>query len=250
MSFFNSIFGGGTQRTSQTLDPSSQMYVDRMRSLGTSGAGSMMNHPGQFFLGADPRSIQEQAQQFMNPYMDNVIGGVRGEFDFLRGQALQGANAQATQSGAFGGSRHGAMAGARMGELDRAQTSQIGGMMQSGWQNALQQGLQYSEYQRNLAERQAQEPVWRQQQAMQHMNAGMGPVGWNTETQMPGNPLGTLMGLGTTLAGGGAFGALGGLLGGGKTQQPTPGFGATPSWRGQPNFGLPQYQYNWMGGPR
>jgi hypothetical protein len=186
-----------------------QQYLQRLRQQGVAGADSAMNQPGNFFLGADPRSIQEQASQFMNPYQSQVIDGVRGEFDFMRGQAMNSANANATQAGAFGGSRHGVMAGARLGELDRAQGQQIGQMLHSGWQDSMQQGLQYSEYQRSLAERQAQEPMFRQQMAMNNLNAGMGP--WQPPKERP-NRMGSAIGGATA---GSAFGPWGAAIGGG-----------------------------------
>jgi hypothetical protein len=189
----------------QTPDAASQRYIDQMRGMALPGVQNMMNFQGSYFAGADPRSIEEQAAPFMNPYQQQVIDATRGEFDHMRGQALQGANAQATQAGAFGGSRHGVMAGARLGEIDRAQGSQIGGMLHQGWNNAVQQGLGYSEYQRSLRERQLQEPIFRQQTGLGLMNLGMGPVGTHTSQSMPNNLLGQLFGAGLT-----AYGMFGG----------------------------------------
>jgi hypothetical protein len=163
-------------------------------------------------LGPDGRSIEDQIAPFMNPYMDSVIGGVRSEFDHLRAGARSSVSDAATRAGAFGGSRHGVAEAARLGELDRAQTGQVGGLLASGWQDALSQGLQYSEYQRALQERQAQEPLFRSLQELNLMNLGMGPTGTTSTTTMPGPSFGgQLLGAGLT-----AFaGPLSGLLGGG-----------------------------------
>jgi len=214
--------------TEQGLDPQSQAYVDQMRQHARGGAGVALNTPGNFFLGPDTRSIQDQIAPFLNPYMDQVIGGVRDEFDNLRGQAQVGVNQGATAAGAFGGSRQGVAQGTRLGEIDRAQTSQIGGLLSSGFQNALTQGLQFSEYQRALRERQAQEPLFRQQQAQQMLNLGLGPTGFtNTNTQTHrGSTLGTITGLAGTVGGaiiGGPGGAaVGSQLGGSPSFQPVP----------------------------
>jgi hypothetical protein len=216
---------GGQTTTQQTgLDPESQSYVNQMRQQALQGAQGLQGG-GPLFLGADPRSIQEQMQPFMNPYMNQVIGGVQGEFDNLRGQARLATNDAATRAGAFGGSRHGVAEGVRMGELDRAQTSQIGGLLSQGYQNALGQGLQHSEYQRALQERQMQEPLFRAQQQMQMLNMGMGPTGSTSTTEQPGPSFwGQLLGAGLTGAGlfmgGPAGGAAGSALSGGGGFQP------------------------------
>lgn len=202
--------GGASQ--SYTVDPRSQGYIDNMRTTARRASGVALNNPGSFVPGADPRSIEEQAAPFMNPYLSNVVDATRGEFDHLRNQALIGANQQATAAGAFGGSRAAAMAGARMGELDRAQASTIAGLHQSGWDNAVQQGLGYSEYVRALQERQAQEPLFRQQQAMNFLNLGMGPVGHVQQGGGGSNPLGSAAG---GAMAGASFGPWGAAIGGG-----------------------------------
>lgn len=218
---------GSTQtvRQEQRLDPQSRRFVEEMRARGQEGAGVALDTPGNFFLGPDTRSIADQIAPFLNPYIGNVVDGVRGEFDHLRDQATIGANQQATAAGAYGGSRHGVVEGVRHGELDRAQTSQIGGLLSSGFQNALSQGLAHSEYTRALRERMAQEPLFRQQMAQGFLNGGLGPTGFtstNTQTQQ-GSTLGTVTGLvGTALGAylGGPAGAAAGGAGGGTQFQP------------------------------
>lgn len=132
----------------------------------------------------------------MDPYLDEVIGGVRGEFDHLRAGASRDAAQAATRAGAFGSSRHGVLEGTRLGELDRAQASQVGGLLSSGFRDALGRGLEYSEYQRALRERKAQEPLFRQQQRLNFLTQGMGPTGSVTESVQPGNLVGDIAGLG------------------------------------------------------
>jgi hypothetical protein len=182
----NKLFGGAKTQASGGQDAASQQYINQMRQMGIQNAQSAMNQP----LVPGLQDIQANAAGFMNPYQSQVIDGMRGEFDFMRGQAMNMTNANATQAGAFGGSRHGVMAGARLGELDRAQGQQIGNMMHSGYQNAMQQGQQ-------LSYAQAQEPMMRQNQAMSMMQQGMGPTGWNQQSTAPANVAGGLAGIGT-----------------------------------------------------
>ena len=151
-------------------------YGQGTRDIGAQGADQVLNHQGNFFLGPDPRSIQDQAAQFHNPYQSQVIDGIRSQYDHLRGQARLNQNAGATLAGAFGSDRSHLEMGARMGELDRAQMQQVGNLLHSDWYNSVDRGLQYSEYQRNLRERQAQEPLWRHQQAINLRNSAQGPM--------------------------------------------------------------------------
>lgn len=202
--------GGKTQTTTTAPDPASQAYIQQMRGMaggaanvatqGPQGGGSWMTGP----------ISPDQIQQAMSPYLQNVIGGVRGEFDHLRSQAGMQTGQDATMAGAFGGSRHGVAEGVRMGELDRAQTSQIGGLLNQGYGQA----LGFAEHQRGLQERQLQEPLWRQQQGLQMMNMGMGPVGQTQTTPMQSNKWGAALGGATAGSAFGPWGAAAGGLGG------------------------------------
>jgi hypothetical protein len=198
--------GGKSQTVTTAPDPRSQGYIDRMRGMATGAAGTAMAPPpGGWFTG--PISGQDIGAA-MDPYMANVIGGVRGEFDHLRGQAAMGANQQATMAGAFGGSRAALMQGARMGELDRAQTGQIGGLLSQGYGQA----VNLAEMQRMQRERQLQSPLYGAQQGLNFMNLGMGPMGQATSQPVNKNPVGMAMG-GASV--GSAFGPIGAGIGGG-----------------------------------
>lgn len=195
--------GGKTTTQTTRLDPASQAYVGNLRQTARGAADSIAG-AGPLFIGADPRTIEQQMAPFMNPYMSQVVDATRGEFDNLRGQARMAGNDAAIRAGAFGGSRHGVAEGVRMGELDRAQASQISGLLSQGFRDALTQGLQYSEYQRALQERQAQEPLFRAHQQMALLNMGMGPTGQVSTLREPGGSvLGQLAGAG--LAGASLF---------------------------------------------
>jgi len=221
------------QTQTTTLDPRSERFIQGQRQAAQEAGRVATDTPGQFFLGPDSRSIAEQIAPFMDPYLDQVIGGVRGEFDNLRAGASRDAAQAATRAGAFRSSRHGALEGARLGELDRAQASQVGGLLSSGFQNALSQGLNYSEYQRALRERQAQEPLFRQRQRLGFLTGGLGPTGSTTTQTQHGNLVGDIAGAGLIgagfLAGGPAGAAAASGLGGDGGGNPLTGFGQAPA---------------------
>ena len=204
------IFGGTPAQTTVTQRPDaqSQGYIDRMRQAAQGAAGMATGMPGNFFSG--PLQFG-QIQAAMNPYIQGVVDPTRAEFDYMRGQAAGGANADATQAGAYGGDRAALMASNRMGNLDRAQASQMAGLYSGGYNAA----VQLAEHNRQLAQQQAMEPLWRQQQGLNFMNQGIGPVGTtSTQSQTPGqDPFGSAFG--GALAGFGAGGPWGALAGGG-----------------------------------
>ena len=175
-------------------------YTRGTRDMASGQADQILNNPGSYFLGPDGRSISDQAAQFHNPYQNQVIEGIRSEYDHLRGQAGLNQAAGSTLAGAFGGDRHQLQLGAAMGELGRGQAQQVGNLLHNNWTDSVDRGLQYSEYERALRERQAQEPIYRAQTAVGLRNAGAGPMG----LPQGGSPLAA--GLGTGIA---TFGQLG-----------------------------------------
>ncbi len=214
-----------TQTTTQTqgLDPASQRFLNESRRQAGAGANVALNNPSDFFLGADPRSVSDIIQPFMDPFQNQVIDATRAEFDVLRDRAVGGAggtNQQAQTAGAFGGSRHGVAEGLRLSELDRAQTSQISGLLSQNFQQAVSNGIPFNDRQRALEQQKAQEPLFRQQQAQNFRNMGLGPVGQTSTTTQTreGSLLGDIAGAGQIAAGlftGGASNAITGTLGGG-----------------------------------
>lgn len=204
---------GPKQGPTQTTRPDaqSQTYIDQMRRTGQGGADAALNNPGSFFAGPDQRSIGEQIQPYMNPYMESVIDPTRREFDRQRSMAGQRTNADAVQAGAFGGSRHGVTQGVRMGEIDRNEAGTIGSMLQQGYGQAMSTGLSHIEHNRQLQERQMQEPLFRHQQALNFQNMGMGPIGQTSTMEQPRNRFGGAMSGATA---GAAFGPKGAIVGG------------------------------------
>jgi hypothetical protein len=196
------------QTVRQELDPATQRHVNQLRAMGTDAGQAALNHPGQFMLGSDAAgSIQDH----MSPFMQGVVDPVRAEFDRLRGQASLDTRQQATSAGAFGGSRAAVMEGSRLGQLDHGQAQTIGQLHQQGFGQA----LAAREHERQLMERQAQEPLFRHQNALGFMNLGMGPVGSHVMQDQRHSPLGSAAG---GAMAGSAFGpwgaAIGGVLGG------------------------------------
>lgn len=201
--------GKGGKKTNQTsaVDPATAAYVQQVRGMAMGGMGGPQQYTGLYrpqpqtagFLGTDPGQL---AEQYMNPYQSQVIDATRGEYDHLRDQASMATDQAATQAGAFGGSRHGIAEGARLGEIDRAQGAQISGLLQSGYNNALQFGQN------------------EQQMRLALMNMGMGPLGMTSNTSEKGsaNPIMDLLGLGVT-----GYGIYKGAGGGGVPAPPTGG---------------------------
>lgn len=207
--------GGKTQTV--TVDPKSQGYIDQMRYAGRTGANDIMNHEGSFFTGPLTATPGEMAAPWMNAYQDQVIGGIRGEYDHLRGLASRDAKSAATLQGAYGGDRAALMEGARLGAVDRAEASQVGDLMYRGYGDAMDRGTNWAQYNQQLEQQRLQEPLWRRQQQMGLYNLGLGPTGTST-TQPGGSWLGT--------AAGGAMTALGAGLTGGTSLALGAGLGA------------------------
>lgn len=217
----------------QSLDPNSQAYVDWQRQLAQGGANQIA---GINQLTAGPNQYMEQAlgllahpgggsgygggqvpqgpdaaliQKYLNPYQSNVVDATRGEFDYLRGAANTQAKQDATLQGAYGGSRAAVAQGARLGELDRAQASQIAGLNQQGYGQALDAAFRAQDQQnagniglagaaggaaandlqraqllfglgnqyRDIQSQQNYDPIAKYQAALGIASAGLGPTG-------------------------------------------------------------------------
>lgn len=84
--------------------------------------------------------------QFMNPYLQNVVGQVGQQYDQLRAQAHNDANTQATQAHAFGGDRHAIMEGARLGQLDQGQAATTAGLYNQGFNDSWNRAQQTANF--------------------------------------------------------------------------------------------------------
>lgn len=200
------------QTTTQRLDPRSQGYVNQMREQARSSADMILNNPDSFFTGPSNASVSDMVQPFLNPYIQDVIGGLGQEYDQRRAAATTGANQAATAAGAFNSARHGVREGTQLAELDRAQMQQTAGLLSDQWNRALSSGMGWEQYNQGLRAQRAMEPVWRAQQAQGITGAGLGPTGSTTTNIQKGNFLKDAMGLGmmgASLFSGGATGLLG-----------------------------------------
>lgn len=98
------------------------------------------------------------AQGYMNPYQQNVIGGLAQNAMGNYNQMANQIGTEATRAGAFGGSRHGVAQGAMAAGVQKDLNQQIGNLMYQGYNQANQQAasdqqmrLQAAAQQGNLA---------------------------------------------------------------------------------------------------
>ena len=84
----------------------------------------------------------QQAGQYMNPYVQNVIGGLgRNAMSNYQKQANQ-LGAEATAAGAFGGSRHGVAQGTMAADVQNNLNQQVGNLMYQGYGDAMSRAAQ------------------------------------------------------------------------------------------------------------
>jgi hypothetical protein len=112
----------GAAAGGMTANPMQQASLAQRGALyGTAGAGTV--------AGAN-------LNPYMNPYTQNVIGGLQTEANRAMQMGANQLGTQATRAGAFGGSRHGIAQGQMMGDIQRGLNQQTGQLLQSGYQNA------------------------------------------------------------------------------------------------------------------
>lgn len=160
--------------------------ADLSPSMGTLGQGI------QALQGSAQMYNPMAAQQFMNPYQQQVIDESLRQINRQGNISRQNLQAQATAAGAFGGSRE----GIQRAELERGLAAQrnaaiVGGLSQ-GYQNAAQQAQQAFESQQGRQLQQAQGYQGAAglygQQALQQAQLGQGAAGLygNLSNQMAG----------------------------------------------------------------
>jgi len=169
--------------------PTGQGYVGQ-------AAGAYGQAGGQYgAAGFDPSSVSK----YMNPYEDmavqQALKDIRREGDIAQ-TAQQAAGVQA---GAFGGSRQGLQSAELAGNIFREQGRTAAGMRQAGFQNAMQQAMQESQFGRGQAQT-AYEQARQRQLAMGQGLAGLGAQ----QSVMAAQRAKTLGELGTGMAGIGA----------------------------------------------
>jgi hypothetical protein len=209
--------GGKKTTTSTRLDPASQRHIDAMRRQGLQSSQDTLGM-GPLTAGYNVGDIGQMVSQYMNPYTQQVIGGLERGYDQMRTDASAQADQGAIAAGAFGGSRHGVTEGRRLGEIDAAQGSQIAGLLSNQFNTAMSTGLNQAELQRQIQTQQLQDPLRRREAAMRFMQGSTGPTGSTTTTKESGGLGGKLLGgalmLGGTMLGGPLGGAIGSKLAG------------------------------------
>jgi len=107
----------------------------------------------------DAATDPSQMQQYMSPYIEQVVN--RQQANLARNSQIASTQnaAQAAKAGAFGGSRFGVQEGMRQGELSRQQ----GDTAAQGYQNAFQNAQQAQQFRANLG--------------LQGMQQGLGALG-------------------------------------------------------------------------
>ncbi len=250
MGIFSGLFGGGgKQTTTQSLDPQTQKYLQETQNKyreaagqaytpTVPGASGFMNQgfglmgQGAAALGGDPSAIAK----YMNPYQQNVIDQLGHGYDRQREKAALGSNDAATVAGAYGGDRNALVTGERQGALDAQQMSDTAGLLQSGYNGAMDRAGQSV----NLGMGQGNnfQPYMQEQRDWSLRNAGVMkegisgmPYGTSTSTPTKGGGLfGKILGGGLTLGGmllGGPMGAAAGsavgnaVQGGGGSSAPS-----------------------------
>lgn len=151
--------------------------INRAQQLGQYGTGNFSQYnygPAQQFTG-------QAAQQYMSPYMENVLDVQKSkaveDFDRLRGSR----NTRAVQAGAFGGSRQ----GVQEGLAQEALTRQLGEIDATGRQAAYEQAATQFGQDRaaRLAQQQAQaaelDRVQTGREASRQFGAGQGIAALN-----------------------------------------------------------------------
>jgi hypothetical protein len=122
----------GSATSAVPVNPMQQASGAQRGALAGTTAG-MAYMPQNVYAGAQPNV---NMGQYLNPYTQNVIGGLAQEA--ARGMQM-GANqlgAQATKAGAFGGSRQAIAQGQMMGDIMRGLNQQTGQLLSSGYQQA------------------------------------------------------------------------------------------------------------------
>jgi hypothetical protein len=162
------------------FDPQTQEWINKIRQATYDAAGApppganpLTGQAGQFYsdqmanagrgaaaLGGDQNALQG----LMSPYTQNIIDAQDAEWDRINQRTQGQVGANATLSGAFGGSRHGVATGTALSQNNLAQASQIAGLRQAGFSDAMnragqlvnfgfggaQGGQAIGDYQRNV----------------------------------------------------------------------------------------------------
>ena len=116
----------GTTASNPTFNVNTAASQGLQSAMNTSAAGQNFFSPAA-------------AGAYMNPYQQNVIGGLVKQAGTNYQNAANALGTEATRAGAFGGSRHGVAQGTMAAGVQNDLNNQIGNLMYSGYNNALSQ---------------------------------------------------------------------------------------------------------------
>ena len=143
--------GSRETHTSQTgMDAGSREYMERMwkaaEAAGQAGPSPLVTGAtdynsgamaaGNMGLGAMSGNAAN-VQSLMNPYQQQVVGGINQQWDQTDQRSMNAVNDRATQAGAFGGSRHGVATGTALAQNNMNRNSQVGGLLYGGFNDAM-----------------------------------------------------------------------------------------------------------------
>lgn len=140
-----------TTSSGQTgFDPQTQAWIDQIYQASRGAAGqpppSAVSGAQNYYGGATAagqRGIAAlggdagAAQQFMNPYQQQVIDQLNRQFQVGNEMTTRGVNDAATRAGAFGGTRHGVTEGVALAENTRNRDQQVASLLNSGFEGAM-----------------------------------------------------------------------------------------------------------------
>jgi hypothetical protein len=147
--------GGGsvqkeTQNSQTGVDPTTMAWMKQMwdaaQAAGQAGPSGLTTGAADYnsgLMGAGQKGLAALSgdkgalQGLMDPYQGQVIDAANAQWDRTNQQTTMGANDAATRAGAFGGARHGIMEGTALAANNMNRNSQIGGLLSSGFENAM-----------------------------------------------------------------------------------------------------------------
>ena len=180
--------GGGAPFTMPSLPPAITQAQQQYQNYATGGNLGFSALTGN----------ADAAQQFLNPYAQTM----NPFFAQQRALAVQGANDQATQLGAFGGDRSQIGAAVAGNQADQTQA----GFQYQAFNDAMQRALQAANLGYGASAQAAFLPQEYYGGQLGLLGAGVGPYGQSQTQQTQSDPFSQLLGLGLTF-GPMAFGA-------------------------------------------
>lgn len=205
------LLGGGGNETTTGFDPASQAFIEQMRRQGINISNAFLGlQPGGLDVGFTGESFRE----FIDPFLEDVVGATQADFARTRQRALRDARVANTLAGTGRGSAGAVRLAETEAALANAEALGLAGLRSSGFDRATE-----------LALRRAGINMQRLAGASGAMAAGLGPVG-TTESTPSAGPFERFLG-----------GAVsGGLLGAGiRRPSPTPSASFAPR---SSSFGL------------